>query len=277
MSRLQALLDELCPDGVEYKPLGSIASISRGGNFQKKDFQNEGVPCIHYGQIYTQYGLFVEETLKYISAELSSKQRMAATNDIIMAVTSENMEDVCKCVAWLGKGEVAVSGHTAIIRHNQNAKYLTYYFHTEMFASQKKKLAHGTKVIEVTPDTLVNVIVPIPPPPVQAEIVRILDAFTELTDKLSAELIARRKQYEYYRDLLLSFDNVAITTPPDSIIFHIGCHWVTAVTFKWAGMFPKDDFARNQRNNIAFRSTATASARRLYMGSPISPRFRRSA
>ena len=76
-----------------------------------------------------------------------------------------------------------------------------------MFASQKKKLAHGTKVIEVTPDTLANVIVPVPPLPVQAEIVRILDAFTELTAELTAELTVRRKQYEYYRDLLLSFDN----------------------------------------------------------------------
>ena len=207
VGKLQELLDELCPNGVEYKPLGSIASISRGGSFQKKDFCDEGVPCIHYGQIYTQYGLFVKETLQYIGVELSVKQKMAATNDIIMAVTSENMEDVCKCVAWLGKGKVAVSGHTAIIRHNQNAKYLTYYFHTEMFASQKKKLAHGTKVIEVTPDTLANVIVPVPPLPVQAEIVRILDAFTELTAELTAELTVRRKQYEYYRDLLLSFDN----------------------------------------------------------------------
>lgn len=51
MSKLDELLRELCPDGVEYKKLGEIATISRGGNFQKKDFLTEGVPCIHYGQI----------------------------------------------------------------------------------------------------------------------------------------------------------------------------------------------------------------------------------
>lgn len=49
-----------------------------------------------------------------------------------MAVTSENIEDVCKCVAWTGKNKIAVSGHTAILHHNQNAKYLSYYFHTSM-------------------------------------------------------------------------------------------------------------------------------------------------
>ena len=54
MSKLEKLIAELCPDGVEYKTLGEIASISRGGNFQKKDFCDIGVPCIHYGQIYTR-------------------------------------------------------------------------------------------------------------------------------------------------------------------------------------------------------------------------------
>ena len=158
--------------------------------------------------------LFVDKTLKYISEELREKQKMAMPNDIIMAVTSENIEDVCKCVAWLGESEVAVSGHTAIIHHSQNTKYMTYYFHTEMFAAQKRRLAHGTKVIEVTPDKLADVVLPVPPIPVQAEIVRILDAFTELTDKLTAELAARQKQYEYYRDKLLTFDNEEIIPPP---------------------------------------------------------------
>lgn len=71
-----------------------------------------------------------------------------------------------------------------------------------MFFAQKRKLAHGTKVIEVTPDTLSNVRIPVPPLEVQREIVRILDNFTELT----AELTARKKQYEFYRDKLLTFD-----------------------------------------------------------------------
>ena len=199
MSRLDELIAELCPNGVEYKKLGEIATISRGGNLQKKDFCSEGVPCIHYGQIYTRYGLFADKTFTFIGEDCAKKQKLAYPNDIVMAVTSENIEDVCKCVAWLGDGAVAVSGHTAIIHHSQNAKYLAYYFHTEMFAAQKRKLVHGTKVMEVTPDTLNAVIIPVPPLPVQNEIVKILDNFTELT----AELTARRKQYEYYLESII--------------------------------------------------------------------------
>lgn len=191
MSRLEELINELCPDGVEYKALGEFASVSRGGSFQKKDFLDDGFPCIHYGQIYTRYGLFADSTFTFISEDKAQKQKKASKNDIIMAVTSENIEDVCKCLAWLGEEDVAVSGHTAIIKHNQNSKYLVYYFHTEMFFAQKKKLAHGTKVIEVTPDKLLNIQVPVPPMEIQREIVRILDNFTELTAELTAELAAR--------------------------------------------------------------------------------------
>ena len=205
MSKLDELLRELCPDGVEYKKLGEIATISRGGNFQKKDFLTEGVPCIHYGQIYTKYGLFADKTFTFISEECAKKQKMARPNDIVMAVTSENIEDVCKCLAWLGDEPVAVSGHSAIIHHNQNAKYLVYYFHSQMFFAQKRKLAHGTKVIEVTPDALVDITLPVPPVEVQREIVRILDNFTELTVELTAELTARQKQYTFYRNKLLTF------------------------------------------------------------------------
>lgn len=209
MSKLDELLRELCPDGVEYKKLGEIATISRGGNFQKKDFLTEGVPCIHYGQIYTKYGLFADKTFTFISEECAKKQKMAQPNDIVMAVTSENIEDVCKCVAWTGKNKIAVSGHTAILHHNQNAKYLSYYFHTSMFFSQKQKYAHGTKVIEVTPDKLNDVIIPLPSIAEQNRIVDILNRFdilcNDIVDGLPAEIEQRQKQYEYYRDKLLSF------------------------------------------------------------------------
>ena len=126
-----------------------------------------------------------------------------------MAVTSETVEDVCKCVAWLGVEDAAVSGHTAIIHHNQNAKFLSYFFHSSLFFAQKKRLAHGVKVIEVTPDKLLNVVIPLPSVEEQERIVDILDRFdtlcSDLSSGLPAEIEARQKQYEYYRDKLLTF------------------------------------------------------------------------
>lgn len=189
--------------------LREIATVVRGGNFQKKDFTESGKPCIHYGQIYTHFGIHADETLTFVSDDTFEKSKQAVFGDIVMAVTSENVEDVCSCTAWLGDEPIAVSGHTAIIHHNQNPKYLSYYFHAEHFYKQKIRLAHGTKVIEVTPDKLNDIVIPLPSLEEQERIVSILDRFDALCNDLSiglpAEIEARQKQYEYYRDKLLTF------------------------------------------------------------------------
>ena len=209
MSKLDELIRELCPDGVEYKKLGDIATISRGGNFQKKDFLTEGVPCIHYGQIYTKYGLFTDKTFTFISEECAKKQKMARPNDIVMAVTSENIEDVCKPLVWLGEDEICVSGETYVFKHKQNPKYLAYYLQTPNFFEYKKKNRTGTKVIRVHGDKIKSFKIPVPSLAEQERIVAILDKFdaltSSITEGLPREIELRQKQYEYYRDRLLSF------------------------------------------------------------------------
>ena len=206
-TQFDARLNSTTP--VKWMKLGEIAEIIRGGNFQKKDFVESGYPCIHYGQIYTHYGTSATETITYVGEDVFCKSKKAQPNDIVMAVTSENIEDVCKCVAWIGKEPIAVSGHTAIIHHQQNAKYLSYYFHTAMFAEQKKKLVHGTKVIEVTPKALEEILIPLPPLSEQERIVGILDKYETLVhntqEGIPALIAAVKQKYEYYRERMLTF------------------------------------------------------------------------
>ena len=110
----------------------------------------------------------------------------------------------------MGDKNAAISGHTAIIHHEQNPKYLSYFFHTAMFSRQKARLAHGTKVIEVTPDRLYDVVMPLPPIAEQNRIIEILDRFdalcNDIEEGIPAEIKAREKQYAYYRDKLLTFN-----------------------------------------------------------------------
>ena len=209
MTKLDELIQELCPQGVERKRLGDIGVIIRGNGLQKKDFTESGVGCIHYGQIYTYYGTCAYKTKSFVSPELAEKLQKVNTGDLVIAVTSENVEDVGKCVVWLGDEQIVTGAHAAIFKHNQDPKYVAYWFQTNDFFTQKKRIAKGTKVIDLTPQKLEEVTMPVPPLPVQREIVQILDNFTELTEeiteKLTAELTARKKQYEYYRDTLLTF------------------------------------------------------------------------
>lgn len=142
--------------------LHDIANIYRGGNFQKNDFIPEGKPCIHYGQMYTHFGTFTDKVLTYLPEDVFRKSRIAVSNDVVMAITSETVEDVCSCVAWVGKEDIAISGHTVIIHHQEDAKYLSYYFHSDSFFAQKSRVAHGSKVIEINPCDLENTIIVLP-------------------------------------------------------------------------------------------------------------------
>ena len=208
MSRIDDLIAEYCPDGVKHQTLGEIGEFIRGNGIQKRDFQDSGFGCIHYGQIYTYYGLFADHTKSFIDPNLAEKRKKAYKGDLVIATTSENEEDVCKACAWLGEEPIAISGDAYIFRHHQNPKYISYCFQSELFQSQKKKYITGTKVLRVNGDAMAKIHVPVPPLPVQEEIVRILDSFSSLEAELEAELEARRKQYAYYRNELLTFERV---------------------------------------------------------------------
>lgn len=206
MSKLQELIQRLCPDGVEYKKLGEIGTFIRGNGLQKKDFTESGVGCIHYGQIYTYYGTFATETKSFVSPEMASKLLIVKPGNLVIACTSENVEDVGKAVAWLGNNDIVTGGHSVVFRHNINPKYVAYFFQTQTFFAQKKRYAYGAKVIDIKTEDLAKIVIPVPPLEVQEEIVRILDRFDVYAAELQAELQARKEQYEYYRNLLLTFN-----------------------------------------------------------------------
>ena len=198
----------------EWKTLGEVGEMIKGSGIQKSDFVEEGKPCIHYGQVHTFYGTFAYKNKSYISEELYAKCKKAHTGDLVIATTSEDVEACCKATAWLGSEDVAVSGDAHIYRHCQNPKYMAYLFQTEMFAQQKRKCATGAKVTRVHGDDILKFRFPLPSLAEQERIVSILDKFealtTSLSDGIPAEQAAQQKRYEYYRDLLLTFDRKAV-------------------------------------------------------------------
>ena len=193
--------------------LGEIGEFTRGNGLQKKDFQEEGNPVIHYGQIYTKYGFVADEVLSYVSDEIFSKLRKAQKNDILIATTSENVEDVGKSIVWLGDEEIGFSGDMYSYRTEQNSKYIAYYFQTNAFQKQKERKATGTKMIRIHAEDMEKFEIPLPPLSLQNKIVKVLDKFQVLlADRkglLPAEIEERQKQYEYYREKLLTFDEVS--------------------------------------------------------------------
>ncbi len=197
---------------VEWKTVGEVGQFIRGNGMPKSDFTESGIGCIHYGQIYTFYGTFTDKTKSFVSPETAKKLQKVQKNDLIISNTSENMEDVCKTVVWLGENEIVTGGHATIFKHKENPIYLAYYTQTSMFFSEKIKYARGAKVIDIKASDLAKIKIPIPPLAEQERIVAILDKFDKLVNDISeglpADIKARQKQYEYYRSKLLNFKMV---------------------------------------------------------------------
>ena len=196
---------------VVYKKLGEMAELVRGNGLSKKDFAPEGIPAIHYGQIYTYYGNETKETISFVTPETASKLRKVFCGNVVITNTSENLEDVGKALLYSGKSEAVTGGHATIIRCSEHLlpKFFVYYTKTRSFFDQKRKLAKGTKVIDVSATDLARIEIPIPPLSEQQRIVEILDKFDTLTNSISEglplEIKLRRQQYEYYREQLLDF------------------------------------------------------------------------
>lgn len=183
MSRIDDLIAELAPRGVEHRALGDMATLVRGNGMPKTDLTDEGIGAIHYGQIYTRYGAWTTSTISFVVPATAAKLATANPGDVIITNTSENLDDVCKAVAWLGAEAIVTGGHATIIKHSLDPKYLAYWFQSPAFAKQKRALATGTKVIDVSANQLRKVLIPVPPLEVQREIVRILDQFTGSSQK----------------------------------------------------------------------------------------------
>lgn len=189
--------------------LGEVGYFVRGTGIQKSDFREKGVGCIHYGQVHTHYGTWANKTKSFVDSEFAQRLRNAQKGDLVIATTSEDDDAVAKAVAWLGEEDVVVSTDAYIFRHSLNPKYVSYFFQTEQFHKQKRPYITGTKVRRISGENLAKILIPVPAREEQDRIVAILDKFDVLTNSIAEglprEIELRRKQYEYYRDKLLSF------------------------------------------------------------------------
>jgi len=200
MSRLTEVIAELCPDGVKWEKVGDLCEINTGIQLNKEMLSNEGTYPVYNGGIYP-------------SGYHNEFNSEAHTIAISQGGASAGFVNFVETQFWAG-------AHCYVITH-VSTKILNRYLYFFLKNNQEKiqNSKHGAGIPGLRSDVLNNIRVPLLPLPVQEEIVRILNQYSaveeELEAKLQAELNARTKQYDYYRDFLLSFNdypNVKTTT-----------------------------------------------------------------
>ena len=205
MSKLQELIKELCPDGVEFRKLGEISNFRRGSFPQpygnKEWYGGEGaMPFIQVADIEDNMQL-AKKTKRLISRLAQPMSVFAPKGSIIISLQgSIGRIAVTQYDAYIDR-TVAIFTN---ISKNIIPKYFVYQL--QSIFKIKEKTARGSTIKTITKEEFTNFEIPLPPLEVQKEIVRILDAFTAHTAELQAELQARKEQYEYYRNKLLTFD-----------------------------------------------------------------------
>ena len=201
MSRLDELIQELCPDGVEYRPLHAFSQYSTERiDANRVDAENYvGVD-----------NLLPNKQGKTISEYVPEEGKIIAfrEGDILIG----NIRPYLKKI-WRATNTGGTNGDVLVVRSDDtvDSEYLYYCLSSDRFFYFDMNHAKGAKMPRGDKGAIMQFEVPVPPLEVQREIVRVLDNFTllrqELSEKLSAELAARRKQYEYYRDELLTFND----------------------------------------------------------------------
>lgn len=193
----------------KYKALGEIATeFYRGSGIKRDQITSDGILCIRYGEIYTTYNIYFDTCISHTKEEYVTNPKYCENSDILFAITGESVEDIGKSCAYIGHEKCLVGGDIVVMKHNQNPKYISYALSTENARLQKSKGKIKSKVVHTNLLSIKEIKIPLPSLEKQERIVKILDELTEkqneLIQNLMLEVTARKKQYEYYLNKILS-------------------------------------------------------------------------
>ena len=191
------------PKAWEVKTMGEVGELQRGSGLSNKELIENGFPCILYCQIHTRFVAYTTKHIACIPQELVKTAKIAKFGDILMAITSEDVEGSCKSVAWMGDYDIAVGSDAAIFRHTLNPIFVSYYTQTTAFYAEKAKYAKGFKVTHISTKEIAKIPIPVPPLSLQQEFAAKVEAIEAAKAELNAQiaemqtLLASRMDYYF--------------------------------------------------------------------------------
>ena len=156
--------------------------------------------------MYTHYGVWAGETPTHLTKERAEQLRFATKGDVVIVAAGENDIDIGVGVAWLGEEDVVIHDACFIFKHNMNPKYLSYFMRSMNYHMQIRMGVVDGKICSISAKELGRTLIAVPSLEEQSRIISILDTFEASIANLEEQLKQREKQYEYYRNKLLTFE-----------------------------------------------------------------------
>ena len=191
---------------IRIEALSSHGTFTRGRRFVRTDIIDNGQPCIHYGDMYTYYGLCADKAKTHLPYDFPKKMRYAKKGDVVIVAAGENNEDIGVGLVWLGEEPAAVHDACFIYESDFEPMFLSYFLRSSIYHLQIKSNVVRGKICSISSDGIGKALIPIYPIDKQKEIVENLYPYEKLFVNLQAQLELRQKQYEYYRNKLLTFE-----------------------------------------------------------------------
>ena len=223
MSKLDDMIKQLCPDGVEFVKLGEVGQFYGGlTGKSKSDFTNGNAKFITYMNVYTNSSINTNIN-DFVRIEKGEKQNKVIYGDILFTGSSETPNE-CGMTSVLTENtndDLYLNSFCFGYRFNNiqsvNPNFIKHLFRCHDLRKALARTASGVTRFNVSKKKVAKIEIPFPPIEIQTQIANILDHFTELEAELEAELDCRKRQYEFYRDYLLSFDKN--TTERNNIVW----------------------------------------------------------
>ena len=187
----------IIPEDWEVCRLKKLGEFYRGKGISKAEIIEEGVECITYGEIYTDYHYIVKNLNSRINEKSAKNSLPIQKNDILFTGSGETLEEIGKCVAYLGEGQAYAGGDIIVFRpKNTNGEFLGYLLNNDIVNYQKYRLGQGHSVVHIYVKDLETILIPILSYKEQQRIAQILfawDKAIELKEKLIEEKRNRKR------------------------------------------------------------------------------------
>ena len=218
MSKLDELIRELCPDGVEYKRFDEVCTLNARIGWQrltKAEYMSKGDYLLITGTDFTETHEIDYSTCVYVTEERYKQDPKIQLKNGDILITKDGTLGKVAQVKGL-EMPATLNGGVFVVRCKDGSlenRFILHYLLSNHFQSVVEQQKTGSTISHLTQTLFSRLMIPLPPLEVQREIVRILDNFTNLTAELTAELTARKNQYEFYRDKLLTYDSKTKIVP----------------------------------------------------------------